>query len=145
MQATAVMLSEEAVKFLTAMFDKRAHDGLMPLQLLLDDSGPDSFHHNAPPSPESQSLMRQVTQRVLFPTSEQSLAAPLQHNARPTSGYQRMQSSDRGGAAISLNTYLCIWAFCTMTDARATLAAMLYMGFPDTYDGCAWWLPMSLC
>jgi hypothetical protein len=37
---------------------------------------------------------------------------------------------------ISLESFLCIWAYCALLDARKTVMAMVYLGFPDTYE-CA--------
>jgi hypothetical protein len=134
-QGTVAMLSDEAVRFLTSRFHRHAHNGLVPLSLLLEDSGPESMFHNAPPSIDAQARMRKVTRDVMFPICQSSkTAAPGSAKGTPASLQGLARSADE--VAVALDVYLCIWAFCTMTDARGTLAAMLYMGFPDTYDRC---------
>lgn len=130
------MLSTEAVTFLAGVFHKRARGGTMPLRLLLQDCGPESLFHNAPPPPEAQALMRDVTQQLLLTTRAEHGGSAGNVQRRPPRPANLTARSQNAGD-VDLDAFLSIWAFCAVTDAKATLAAILYLGFPDTYKGCA--------
>jgi hypothetical protein len=103
------MLSREAVAFLTAQFQRRAgRDGLLPLDLLLADTGPHSLFHHAPPASTSAE----------HPLGKQNIRSLLVRGS-----HTRM---------LPLESFLCIWAYCTLVDAKKAVLAMLYLAYPDT-------------
>ena len=127
-------LSPRAVAFLTSQFQRRVAQlprpaarprgraaaaapppppaGHLPLDLLLKDTDTQSFFHCAPPAstPEAHPLGISSVNELL------------------------VAGADTGH--VSLEAFLAIWAYCTLLDARKTAMAMLYLGFPDTYE-CA--------
>lgn len=105
------MLSSEAVVFLRAQFQRRCsvRDGLLPLDLLLEDTGPQSLFHHAPP----------VSNHAEHPLGKQNIRSLLVKGASTRK--------------LPLESFLCIWAYCALVDARKTVIAMLYLGYPDTY------------
>jgi hypothetical protein len=124
-QGIATQLSHTAVSFLTMHFKVRtdprnprhARDGLLPVDLLLEDSGTESFFHCAPPATNAASHPLGVTHvRQLL-----------------------VLGADTG--RLPLHSYLAVWAYCALVDARKVVAAMLYLGFPDTYE----FAPFHLC
>ena len=117
-QAIVSQLSQAAVNFLIDQFHTRVHmgmrkqktlDGRLPLELLTEDSGTESFFHCAPPatSPTQHCLGVQTIQELM------------------------LEGSDEG--RLTLDAYLGLWAYCTLLDARKAVIAMLYLGYPDTY------------
>jgi hypothetical protein len=131
LQGTVSQLSPRAVEFLTAHFQLRLHTlppkpqltknlaaasksrtspGQISLNLLLEDTGVHSFFHNAPPAsmPDMHPLAVSQVKELL------------------------VAGADTG--FVSLESFLCIWAYCTFLDARKTVKAMVYLGFPDTYE-----------
>lgn len=111
MQNTISMLSREAVAFLRAQFEQRCSpiDGLLPLDLLLEDTGPQSLFHNAPP----------VSSHAEHPLGKQNIRSLLVHSIHTRK--------------LPLESFLCIWAYCALVDARKAVVAMLYLGYRDTY------------
>lgn len=111
LQNTVCMLSTEAVAFLKAQFHSRCseRDGLLPLELLLEDTGPQSLFHHAPP----------VSNHAEHPLGKQNIRSLL------------VMGMDR--RRLPLESFLCIWAYCALIDARKTVIAMLYLGYPDAY------------
>jgi hypothetical protein len=110
------MLSLEAVRFLSGLFQRRCHPGTgtMSLDLLLNDTGPSSLFHNAPPALKEEN----------FPLRQSYIEHLLIDG-----------SDDRN---LTLEGFLCLWAYCALVDARQTVKALLYVGFPDSYGSeCA--------
>lgn len=111
LQNTVCMLSSEAVAFLKMQFQRRCseRDGLLPLDLLIEDTGPQSLFHHAPP----------VSNHAEHPLGKQNIRALL------------VMGADR--RRLPLESFLCIWAYCALVDARKAVIAMLYLGYPDAY------------
>jgi EF hand associated len=116
-QSIASQLSAEAVDFLALHFRLRTdprdphhgRDGRLPLALLLEDSGTESFFHCAPPA----------TSASLHPLG--------------VAHVKELMVDGADGGSVPLESYLGVWAYCTLVDARKAAAAMLYLGYPDTY------------
>jgi hypothetical protein len=114
LQNTVCMLSSEAVAFLKTQFQRRCSlDGLLPLDLLLEDTGPQSLFHHAPP----------VSNHAEHPLGKQNIRSLLVHGIH--------------ARKLPLESFLCIWAYCALVDARKAVVAMLYLGYPDTYRRCS--------
>lgn len=109
------MLSTEAVSFLKSQFQRRCseRDGLLPLDLLLEDTGPQSLFYHAPP----------VANNAEHPLGKQNIRTLL---VRAIHTHK-----------LPLESFLCIWAYCALVDAPRAVTAMLYLGYSDTYRRCA--------
>ena len=111
-------MSETAVSFLTTEFEQRAevygdqHGGEARLRvtLLLTDSGPESLFHCAPPATDAAS----------HPLGAEHIRELM------------VATADTG--FLSLEAFLGVWSFCALLDPRKVAAALLYLGFPDTYQ-----------
>lgn len=107
------MLSAAAIVFLKSIFNHRCTASrLFPVDLLMQDTGPSSLFHNAPPAvddddhPLGRSNMRQLLVR----------------------------GTDT--RYLPLESFLAVWAYCTLINTRRTIMAMMYLGYPDGYGRC---------
>ena len=126
LQGQAAYLSHTAVTFLTAQYEKRAaayarqHGGAprLPVALLLEDDTADCLFHCAPPSHDAAShpLGADHVRELMYAGADTGM--------------------------LSLEAFLAIWVFCALLDPRKVAAALLYLGFPDTYR-CAMSRPVG--
>lgn len=90
-------------------------EAVLPLALFLEDAGPQSLFHNAPP-----------------PTKDEP------HPKHPLGAdniVQELLLCGLNEAQLTKHAFLAVWAYYTLWDAQRAVIAMLYLGFPDTY-GC---------
>lgn len=112
-QGNVYMLSSTAVEFLTSIFRRRCTaSNVFPIDLLLQDTGPASLFHNAPPAttPDDHPLGWASIRQLLVRSSDPRY--------------------------LPLESFLSIWAYCTMVNPRKSVMAMVYLGYPGGYGRC---------
>lgn len=85
----------------------------MPLAVFLEDTGPQCLFHSAPPA------SRECPHPLGAQNVAHDLLVPGMHEGH-----------------LTKQAFLAVWAYYTLVDAPRAVAALLYLGFPDTY-GCA--------
>lgn len=104
------MLSVAAVEFLKSIFQHRCtSSNVFPIDLLLQDTGPASLFHNAPPTVSADE----------HPLGWANIRQLLVRGSDPR--------------YLPLESFLSIWAYCTLNNPRKTVMAMMYLGYPDGY------------